>query len=250
MSSKIRLYFSDKIQSDLVAYLNKNQSHYIKNVMRLKPGENISIFNSYGEWNSKIVSYEKGKAHIKILDKVRGHQRHRKELLYKENEKKIWLAFSPIKQNPLNFMIQKATELGVQKLIPLICERSIVKNINTTRIKKIIIESSEQSNRLSIPEIKKIESLKNFLKIFPKNGYIIFCDINTHEKNLKEILTKKIEGPICILVGPEGDFSETERQLIINLKQIYPLSLASNILRAETAAIAAITIVNFQLNSL
>ncbi len=218
--------------------------------MRLKPGENISIFNSYGEWNSKIESYEKGKAQIKILDKVRGHQRHRKELLYKENEKKIWLAFALIKQNPLNFMIQKATELGVQKLIPLICERSIVKNINTTRIKKIIIESSEQSNRLSIPEIKKIESLKNFLKIFPKNGYIIFCDINTHEKNLKEILKKKIEGPICILVGPEGDFSETERQLIINLNQAYPLSLASNILRAETAAIAAITIVNFQLNSL
>ena len=208
--------------------------------MRLKPGEYISIFNSYGEWNSKIESYQKGKAHIKVLDKVRD----------RDNEKKIWLAFAPLKQNPLNFMIQKATELGVQKFIPLICERSIVKNINTARIKKIIIESSEQSNRLSIPEIKKIESLRNFLKIFPKNGYIIFCDINTHEKNLKEILKKKIEGPICILVGPEGDFSETERQLIINLNQAYPLSLASNILRAETAAIAAITIVNFQLNSL
>ena len=97
--------------------------------------------------------------------------------------------------------------------------------------------------------IKKIESLKNFLKNFPKNGYVIFCDINTHEKSLKEILTKKIEGPICILVGPEGDFSETERQLIINLNQAYPLSLASNILRAETAAVAAVSIVNFQLNS-
>ena len=165
-------------------------------------------------------------------------------------QKKIWLAFAPLKQNPLNFMIQKATELGIQKFIPLVCERSIVKNINAERIKKIIIESSEQSNRLSIPEIKKIEPLKNFLKIFSKNGCIIFCDINTHEKNLKKILTKKIEGPICILVGPEGDFSETERQLIINLKQAYPLSLASNILKAETAAIAAVTIVNFQLNSL
>ena len=206
--------------------------------MRLKPGENISIFNSYGEWNSKIESYQKGKAHIKVLDKVRD----------RDNEKKIWLAFAPLKQNPLNFMIQKATELGIQKFIPLVCERSIVKNINAERIKKIIIESSEQSNRLSIPEIKEIESLKNFLKIFPKNGFIIFCDINTHEKNLKEILRKKIEGPICILVGPEGDFSEIERQLIINLNQAYPLSLASNILRAETAAIAAITIVNFQLN--
>ena len=236
MTSKIRLYFSNKIQSDLVTHLNKNQSHYIKNVMRLKPGENISIFNSYGEWNSTIESYEKGNAQIKVLDKVRGQERHRKELLYKENEKKIWLAFSPIKQNPLNFMIQKTTELGVQKFIPLICERSMVKNINIERVKKIVIESSEQSNRLSIPEIKKIESLKNFLK-------------NSDKKNLKEILTKKIEGPICILVGPEGDFSENERQLIISLNQAYPLSLATNILRAETAAIAAITIVNFQLNS-
>ena len=249
MTSKIRLYFSNKIQSDLVTHLNKNQSHYIKNVMRLKPGENISIFNSYGEWNSTIESYEKGNAQIKVLDKVRGQERHRKELLYKENEKKIWLAFSPIKQNPLNFMIQKTTELGVQKFIPLLCERSVVRNINIARIKKIIIESSEQSNRLSIPEIKKIESLKNFVKIFPKNGCIIFCDINTHEKNLKKILTKKIEGPICILVGPEGDFSETERQQIISLNQVHSLSLASNILKAETAAIAAISIVNFQLNS-
>jgi len=248
MASKIRLYFSSKIQSDLVTHLNKSQSHYIKNVMRLKPGNNISIFNSYGEWNSKIESYEKGNAQIRILDKVRGHQRYRKELIYKENEKKFWLAFSPIKQNPLNIMIQKATELGIQKFIPLICERSIIKNINVERVKKIIIESSEQSNRLSIPEIKKIESLKNFLKIFPKNGYIIFCDINTHEKNLKKILSKKIEGPICILVGPEGDFSETERQLIINLNQAYPLSLATNILRAETAAIAAVAIVNYHLN--
>ena len=191
MTSKIRLYFSNKIQSGLITYLNKNQSHYIKNVMRLKLGENIFIFNSSGEWNSKIESYEKGNAQIKILDKVRSQQRYRKELLYKENEKKIWLAFSPIKQNPLNFMIQKATELGVQKFIPLLCERSMVKNINTERVKKIIIESSEQSNRLSIPEIKKIESLRSFLKTFPKNGYIIFCDINYDKKNIKDILVKK-----------------------------------------------------------
>ena len=239
MVSKIRLYFSDEIKSNLVAQLDKKQSHYIKNVMRLKLGENISIFNSCGEWNSTIESYEKGKANIKILNKIRDE----------ENEKKIWLAFSPIKQNPLNFMIQKATELGVHKFIPVLCERSVVKNINTARVKKIIIESSEQSNRLSIPEIKKIESLKNFLKNFPKNGCIIFCDINSHKKNLNKILTKKIKGPICIIVGPEGDFSEAERQLIINLNQAYPLSLAPNILRAETAAVAAVSIVNFQLNS-
>ena len=239
MTTKIRLYFSDKIQSELISYLTREQSHYVKDVMRLKTGDSFSVFNDQGEWNAIIENYEKDGARIKILKKVRN----------KKSEKNVWLAFSPIKQNPLNFMIQKTTELGIQKFIPVICERSVVNDINIERIKKIIIESSEQSNRLSVPEITKKESLKNFLKLFPKDGCIIFCDINCNKSNFKNILSKKIKGPVCILVGPEGDFSENERQLIIELNQTSPLSLASNILRAETAAIAATTIVNFELNS-
>ena len=239
MTTKIRLYFSDKIQSELISYLTREQSHYVKDVMRLKKGDSFSVFNDQGEWNAIIENYEKDGARIKILKKVRN----------KKSEKNVWLAFSPIKQNPLNFMIQKTTELGIQKFIPVICERSVVNDINIERIKKIIIESSEQSNRLSVPEITKKESLKNFLKLFPKDGCIIFCDINCNKSNFKNILSKKIKGPVCILVGPEGDFSENERQLIIELNQTSPLSLASNILRAETAAIAATTIVNFELNS-
>ena len=136
----------------------------------------------------------------------------------KANEKDIWLAFSPIKQNPLNFMIQKTTELGIQKFIPILSERSIVKEINTERLKKIIIEASEQSNRISVPEIKNLESLKNFLDKFPKEGSLIFCDINCDQSDLKNILSKKKRGPFCILIGPEGDFSEEERQLIIEKK--------------------------------
>jgi len=239
MNTKIRLYFSDKIQSELISYLTREQSHYVKDVMRLKTGDSFSVFNDQGEWNAIIESYEKDGALIKISKKVRN----------KKSEKNVWLAFSPIKQNPLNFMIQKTTELGIQKFIPVVCERSVVNDINIERIKKIIIESSEQSNRLSVPEITKKESLKNFLKLFPKNGCIIFCDINCNKSNFKNILSKKIKGPVCILVGPEGDFSENERQLIIELNQTCPLSLASNILRAETAAIAATTIINFELNS-
>ena len=239
MTTKIRLYFSDKIQSELISYLTREQSHYVKDVMRLNTGDSFSVFNDQGEWNATIENYEKDGARIKILKKVRN----------KKSEKNVWLAFSPIKQNPLNFMIQKTTELGIQKFIPVICERSVVNDINIERIKKIIIESSEQSNRLSVPEITKKESLKNFLKLFPKDGCIIFCDINCNKSNFKNILSKKIKGPVCILVGPEGDFSENERQLIIELNQTCPLSLASNILRAETAAIAATTIVNFEINS-
>ena len=238
MSSKIRLYFSGKIQSDLTSHLTKDQMHYVKDVMRLKTGDRLSVFNTQGEWNAIIEAYEKNGARIKILKKVRD----------RDNEKNIWLAFSPIKQNPLNFLIQKGTELGIQKFVPILSERTIVKEINVERIKKIIVEASEQSNRISIPEIENLEPLKNFLNKFPKNGYLIFCDINCKKSNLKDILTKKIQGPVCILVGPEGDFSESERQLIIERKGIISLSLASNILKAETAAIAAVTIVNYHLN--
>ena len=238
MSSTVRLYFPDKIQSDLSSHLPKEQTHYVKDVMRLKIGDKLSIFNTLGEWNALIESYEKNGAKIKIMGKVRD----------KDNEKNIWLAFSPIKQNPFNFVIQKGTELGVQKFIPILSERTIVKKINLERVKKIIVEASEQSNRISIPEINKPESLKIFLSDFPKNGCLIFCDINSDQSNLKNILEKKIEGPTCILIGPEGDFAEKERKEIIDLNQTYPISLAKNILKAETAALSAITIVNYHLN--
>ena len=238
MPSKIRLYFSGKIQSDLTSHLTKDQMHYVKDVMRLKAGDGLSVFNIQGEWNAIIEVYKKNEAIIKILDKTRS----------KDNEKNIWLAFSPIKQNPLNFLIQKGTELGVQKFVPILSERTIVRKVNIERVKKIIVEASEQSNRISVPEINKAESLKNFLSSFPKNGCLIFCDINSNQRNLKNILEKKIEGPTCILVGPEGDFSEKERKQIIDLNQTCSISLAKNILKAETAALSAITIVNYHLN--
>ena len=238
MSSTIRLYFPDKIQSDLSSHLTNEQTHYVKDVMRLKIGDKLSIFNTLGEWNAAIESYEKNGAKIKIMEKVRD----------KDNEKNIWLAFSPIKQNPLNFVIQKGTELGVRKFIPILSDRTIVREVNIERIKKIIVEASEQSNRISVPEINKPDSLKNFLSIFPKNGCLIFCDINSNQNNLKNIFEKKVDGPMCILIGPEGDFSENERKMIINHNQTYSISLAKNILKSETAALSAITIVNHYLN--
>ena len=239
MPSKIRLYFSKELKTNLLSSLSIEQSHYIKNVMRLKPGDIISLFNSTnGEWNAKIVNHNKENTEFKV-DKL---------IKSKKLENDLWLAFSPIKKNPLDMMIQKTTELGIQKFIPILSERTIVKEINTQRLKKIIIEASEQSNRISIPEIENFKSLKDFLNTFPKNGSLIFCDINSNQNSLKNILAKTTDGSICILVGPEGDFSEKERKMIIDLNQTYSTSLAKNILKAETAAISAITIVNYHLN--
>ncbi len=235
--SNIRLFFAKSLSLNLTGTLNKSQSHYISRVMRIKINETFSLFNSGGEWEAKIKNISKGIVEFNV---IRG-------LKKKENSKDIWLAFSPIKSNYFNFMIQKATELGVNKFFPIIFERTIIRKINKTRLEKIIIEASEQSNRIKVPEIKSLVNFKDFINKFPKDGLIIFCDINSKKENLDKILFEKNKRPICILIGPEGDFSEFERQSIIDIKQSKSLSLSPNILRAETAAIAAISIINFYL---
>ena len=237
MTSKARLFYPKELKSGLISKLSESQSHYTKNVMRLKPGDKISLFNSSnGEWDASILVHGKDLTEFKV-EKLSRPQ---------EENNNLWLAFSPIKKIPQDMMIQKTTELGVQKFFPLLCERSVVREINIERAEKIVTEASEQSNRISVPEILKIKNLENFLKSFPENGKLIFCDINCESSSLKNVLSKK--NPTCILIGPEGDFSEHERQLITNHKRTVSISLAKNILRAETAAIAATTILSYNLN--
>ena len=237
MTSKARLFYDKELKSGLISKLSESQSHYTKNVMRLKPGDKISLFNSSsGEWDASILTQSKDLTEFKV-EKFSRPQ---------EKENNLWLAFSPIKKIPQDMMLQKTTELGIQKFVPLLCERSVVREINIERAEKIITEASEQSNRISVPEILKIQNLENFIKNFPENGNLIFCDINCESSNLKNILSKK--DPACILIGPEGDFSENERQLIVNNKKTVSISLAKNILRAETAAISATTILSYNFN--
>ena len=231
--SNIRLFFSESLSLNLTAKLDKSQSHYVNKVMRIKVNETFSLFNSGGEWEAKIIEISKNIVEFNIT----------KQLRQKENTKEVWLAFSPIKSNYFNFMIQKATELGVTKFIPIITDRTIIRKINSNRLEKIIIESSEQSNRLKIPILEKVIPLENFIKNNQKLN-IIFGDLNTDNKNIN---IKKLSdnNPICILIGPEGDFTEEERQKILELKNIQCLKINNNILRAETAAISMISIVNF-----
>ena len=143
-------------------------------------------------------------------------------------------------------MIQKATELGVTKFIPINSDRTIVRKINIERFKKIMVESCEQSNRLKLPIIENVVSLKNFINQNDKI-HIIFGDINTSNtviniKNLSNL------DPVCILIGPEGDFTEKEREQILKMKKIQPLKINENILRSETAVISTLSIVNYTLN--
>jgi len=239
MTSKARLFYSKELKSGLISKLSEAQSHYIKNVIRLKPNDKISLFNSInGEWDASILEHGKNLTEFKI------------EKLSRPQEKtnNLWLSFSLIKKIPQDMILQKTTELGINKFIPILCERSVVREINIERAKKIIIEASEQSNRISVPEILPVQNLENFMKnLAKKNVNLIFCDINCETNNLKNILSK--QNPTCILIGPEGDFSEKERQLIVDYQNTISFSLAKNILRAETAAIAATTILNYHINS-
>jgi len=234
--SYIRLFFPESLSLNLSSKLDKSQSHYLNKVMRIKQNENFSLFNSSGEWEAKINLISKGIVEFTVI----------KHLRTKENSNEFWLAFSPIKSNYFNFMIQKSTELGITKFLPIIFDRSIVRKINKQRLEKIIIEAAEQSNRINVPEIEKPQNLKSFLSKNKNKMNLIFTDLNS--KNRKLDLNKLTNKPICIIIGPEGDFSETEREEILSYEGVNSLKINENILRSETAAISAISVVTYFTN--
>ena len=232
--SNIRLFFSNILSANLTDKLDKSQSHYLTKVMRVKENGVFSLFNKEGEWEAKILGISKSIVEFKTT----------KQLRHKENTKELWLAFSPIKSNYQNFMIQKATELGVTKFLPIIFDRTVVRKINKERLEKIVIEASEQSNRINVPLIESPQTLDIFLK---KNSMdLIFTDLNSD--NIKIDKSKLTDKPVCIIIGPEGDFSETERDRILSFKGVQSVKINENILRSETAVISAISIVNYVIN--
>ena len=232
--SNIRLFYSKSLSNNLYGKLNKDQSKYLTSVMRLKINEEFSLFNKSGEWNSKIVSINKGIVEFEVKNQLR----------QPDKEQEIWLAFAPIKSNYFNFMLQKATEIGVSKFFPITSERTIVRKINEERINKILIEASEQSNRLTVPKIEKIQKLEKFLDE-NKNINLIFGDLNT---NNKKIAISDLSKPLVVLIGPEGDFSEKERVKILKYEGVQSIKLNNNILRSETAVISSLSIINYLIN--
>ena len=231
--SNIRLFYSKSLSLNLTDKLDKSQSHYVSKVMRLKEKEVFSLFNSSGGWEAKIANINKSIVEFNVT----------KQLRQKENTKELWLAFSPIKSNYFNFMIQKATELGVTKFLPIIFERTIVRKINKERLEKVIIEAAEQSNRITVPSIEDPQKLKSFLN---NDMDLIFTDLNT--ANTKIDLTKLTTKPTCVIIGPEGDFSEQEREEILKFNGVQSVKINENILRSETAVISALSIINYAIN--
>ena len=229
----IRLYHPDSILENNTSLLSKEHTHYVVTVMRLKRGSNLNFFNKNGEWKSEVIFLNKDRVEVRFLKKIKEP----------DNLFKTELAVCLVKKNPMDTILQKATELGVSKIIPLVSERTEVKELNHVRSKRIVIEATEQSNQLVPPIITDVVKLKDFLKSFDETSKLLFADVNSKD-NLKTEDLKNFKS-ICILIGPEGDFSPAERASILQNRAVKPFTLSKNILRSDTAVISAISLVNF-----
>ncbi len=229
----IRLYYPNSIVENTTGLITKEHTHYIVNVLRLKRGSQINFFNTNGEWKSEIVYLDKNRVEVKFLEKIK----------QPSNSSRINLAICLVKKNPMENILQKATELGVGKIIPIISERTEVKELNFDRAKKIVIEATEQSNQLVPPEILKVEKLNDYLKSSEANSKLLFADVNSKNSLKNEDL--KNSKSLSVLIGPEGDFSPVEREHILQNRAVKPFTLSRNILRSDTAVISAISLVNF-----
>jgi 16S rRNA (uracil1498-N3)-methyltransferase len=230
--SNIRLFFPENILENATSLLSKEHTHYVTNVMRMKRGSNINFFNKEGEWLSEIVFLDRDRVEVKFLNKI-------KEPI---NPSNIELAICLVKKSPMENILQKATELGVSKITPIASERTEVKEINFERANKIIVEATEQSNQLIPPQITEVTKLIDYLKNFDGSSKLLFADVNSKYKFKSEDINQG--QPISILIGPEGDFSPQERELILATSNLTSFTLSRNILRTDTAVISAISIVN------
>ncbi len=232
--SKTRLFVEKKISLNLILYIKGKQHHFLKNVLRIKLDEKLNLFDGVsGEWQGRIISISRDKIGIKIQEKIRDF----------ENEPDIWLVFAPIKLFRLNITIQKATELGVSKFIPCKTEFSNFDKLNYKNIELNAVEASEQCERLEIPKVEKIMNLELFINNFPNDRALIFCDESEEAlPNIYEEIKNKINiyTKWAVIIGPEGGFSNSEKNLIIRKSNVLRVTLGKRILRSDTAAIASL----------
>ena len=227
--SKTRIFIDQTISKNLILYIKKKQHHFLKNVLRLKINDEINIFNGIsGEWQTKINSINRDSTVITVIKKIYDFKK----------SSDIWLICAPIKQNRMSIAIQKATELGVAKIIPCLTEYTNVRKINIKNLKTNSIEAAEQCERLDIPDIEAITDIKNLLSNWPNDRKLIFCDEKVQNKKLiiETLLSlKNNNNKFGILIGPEGGFSDAETSMIAKNKNVISISLGERVLRSDTA---------------
>jgi len=229
---KARLHVTGDLGKGVAVSLDEGQAHYLLHVLRARGGNRVLLFNGRdGEWQAEITQVSKRGVTATCL----------KQAQPQAGTPDIWLAFAPVKKIPSDYLVQKAAELGVSVLQPVFTRRTIVSRINQERMVANAIEAAEQSGRLSVPEIRDSQSLEKLLASWPRERRLFFCDEGGDAKPLAEV-ARNVDGPAAILTGPEGGFDPVEREMLRVLPFVTPVTLGPRILRADTAALAALAI--------
>ena len=229
---KARLFVEIALIADQLITLNNDQSHYLAKVMRAKLGDKIALFNGQnGEWLAEITLVDKKATELKLTEQRRPQ----------EKEPDIWLCFAPVKYGKIDFLAQKATELGVSKLMPVETKRTIVNRVKHERLTANAMEAAEQSERLTVPEVSPMQSFDRLLSDWPQDRLLIVADETGGGEPPLEMLPVLRESRLALLIGPEGGFAPEELKRLSLLPGVRRMSLGPRILRADTAALAALT---------
>jgi 16S rRNA (uracil1498-N3)-methyltransferase len=224
-----RLYIDENLSGGLTLTLDGAPANYLGSVMRLGAGDQVKLFDGRsGEWLAEIV--EAGRKRVSLV--ITHH------LAPLQSVPDLWLVFAPIKRGRIDWLVEKATELGVARLVPAITQRTIVDRLNGDRLRAHAIEAAEQCERTILPELAEPQKLSALLRDWPAERALYFAD----EEGGEKLASLASPGPAAILIGPEGGFTDEERESIRTLPQTRRVSLGPRILRADTAALAAISL--------
>jgi 16S rRNA (uracil1498-N3)-methyltransferase len=222
-----RLFLGQPLSEGARVDLDAGQANYLGNVMRLRVGAELLVFDGQsGEWLARIAEAAKKRMTLAVDRHTRGP----------EDIPDVWLAFAPVKRAQTDWLVEKATELGAARLLPIMTQRTVAERVKLERLEAIAIEAAEQCGRTRLPEIAELITLKQLLSALDQNRCLYFAD----EVGGDAAATAFRAGSALILVGPEGGFTDDERAQIRSASNAVPISLGPRILRAETAALAAL----------
>jgi 16S rRNA (uracil1498-N3)-methyltransferase len=228
-----RLYIEAGLAPGALVELSAGQAHRLASVLRLDRGAAVAAFNAEdGEWRCHIAEFGKNRARLAVEHRLR----------VAEPEPDLWLLFAPIKRARLDWLVEKATELGASALLPVWTERTQVERLNLERLRAHAISAAEQSERLSVPELRSPEALDRVLALWPAARPLIVCDESGAGEPIGEAATRLPAGPAAVLVGPEGGFDQTELDALGKLSFVSRVGLGPRVLRAETAALATLAV--------
>ena len=236
MSSKRqRLFVTSKLEPGATVALSKDQAHYLGNVLRLKQGDNLLLFNGGdGEWWAELGAIGKKQAEVRLDHQTRPQ----------EDGPDLHYLFAPLKRARLDYIVQKATELGASALRPVITRHTVAERVKSERLLANAIEAAEQCGILRVPEIVEPEKLAKLLDRWDEGRRVVFADEQAPHVSPVEALKTLKPGPLAVLIGPEGGFEREERAALLAKPFVLPISLGPRVMRADTAAVAALALVN------